>query len=794
MSKSSIIITVLLFALNQVYSANDKYRLILRDDPATTMTIGWNQISGTDPVVYYDTIDHGTNYSLYAFQKSVDRSVYYRGMQNKFARLTGLEPDKAYYFVIHDSEGTSERYWFKTSPDDMSRLSIIAGGDSRSNRPPRQRANLLVSKLKPNAVLFGGDFTKDDTDYQWKNWMDDWQYTIAGDGRMFPIVPTMGNHESYQVVYNLFDTPTETYYYATTFGDNLFRVYTLNTEVSVSGNQLDWLKEDLATHTDAIWKGAQYHRPMRPHTADKDENDAAYDAWANLFFENQVRVIVECDAHVVKYTWPIQPSQWQGNDEGFIVNDTHGCVFIGEGGWGAPLYDNDDDKSWTRNSGKFYQFKLLFIDESKIEIRTVKTDNANDVGEVSNEDPFTLPENLDVWNPSNGAVVEILPAPPVNEPEIQFTASNPSVFLNGENISLTVEALNTGNGIENVAFYINGELTETITTPPYTFTHTYPDGQYYIEAVATDSEGLFGTDDLNVSIGIFTENDQVKIKNGQDDVEETEAGAVYFSSSDLEMVFDDYAFIPGVPNGFQKIGLRFQNVNIPHGAVIEEAYIQFRSDETDSEPAEFLIFAEDSGDAAPFDDGDVYSVSARPTFDESVYWEPPAWTSTGQTGPAQKTPDVGNLLQQIIDRDDWLPGNDIVFKVVGTGVSLTNEDAIRVADSYEGKPTLPATLKFTYNYDATVTKIEEERAGWENYTIYPNPFGDHINFSTTESGNKSVNILITDVFGKIVFSETAKTNNGTFTINPNIKQGGVYLVKIISESGATLTTKKMVKL
>ena len=74
-------------------------------------------------------------------------------MNNRFARLADLIPDKAYYFVINDSENTSNRFWFKTSPADLSRLSIIAGGDSRTNPAPRQRANLLVSKLKPHAIL-----------------------------------------------------------------------------------------------------------------------------------------------------------------------------------------------------------------------------------------------------------------------------------------------------------------------------------------------------------------------------------------------------------------------------------------------------------------------------------------------------------------------------------------------------------------------------------------------------------------------------------------------------------------
>ena len=84
------------------FANNDKYRLILVSDPATTITIGWDQTSGSNPVVYYGTTDFGTVHTSYPFSKSVDRVVTSRGMDNNFARLTGLTPNTNYYFVIND--------------------------------------------------------------------------------------------------------------------------------------------------------------------------------------------------------------------------------------------------------------------------------------------------------------------------------------------------------------------------------------------------------------------------------------------------------------------------------------------------------------------------------------------------------------------------------------------------------------------------------------------------------------------------------------------------------------------
>ncbi|HAA21409.1 MAG TPA: metallophosphoesterase, partial [Cytophagales bacterium] len=137
----------LLLLTTVAQAGNEKYRLTLRDNPATSIVIGWNQTSGSSPVVYYGTTDYGTNYSSYPSSRTPDRVVSHKGMNNHFVRLSGLTPNTAYYFVIRDSQGTSQRFWFKTAPNvPTERLSFLAGGDSRNNRTPRRNANLLVAK------------------------------------------------------------------------------------------------------------------------------------------------------------------------------------------------------------------------------------------------------------------------------------------------------------------------------------------------------------------------------------------------------------------------------------------------------------------------------------------------------------------------------------------------------------------------------------------------------------------------------------------------------------------------
>ncbi len=404
-----ILIITLIITSYHTQSKTGKYRLTLHDNPATSVVIGWEQVSGDDPVVYYGDLDHGEDWEQYKWEVKPDRTVSYAEMETNFVRLTGLTPNTDYFFVIKDSEGVSKRLWFRTAPmEPNARLSVIAGGDSRNNPVPRRNANLMVSKLKPHVILFDGDMTARGTPAEWKEWFDDWQLTISDDGRMYPVIVARGNHEANnEMVFNLFDTPHRNIYYAITVGDNLARIYTLNSEISIAGMQTAWLRKDLSENKNTKWRIAQYHKPMRPHVSNKKEGEMQYMHWAQLFYDEKVQLVVECDAHTVKTTWPIKPSTKDKNDEGFVRDNRRGTVYVGEGCWGAPLRANDDTKSWTRDSGMFNQFKWMFIDKKGIEIRTIKTDNAELVSPVHNDSVFVIPSNIDIWNPPNGAVVEI---------------------------------------------------------------------------------------------------------------------------------------------------------------------------------------------------------------------------------------------------------------------------------------------------------------------------------------------------------------------------------------------------
>ena len=410
---SKLIMTLGLITLTHTLanSRTEFVRVVFNTNASYEATIIWNQITGSHKGIWIDTIKPDGNFDLKANQKNFTKNQY-KGMHNHVCRLTRLKAKTKYYFTLIDSDGMSTIYYFSTvSNQTEDKLAFIAGGDSRSLRDVRTKANKMVSKLKADAVLFNGDFTAIDTEKQWKEWFTDWEASISADGRITPMVVTRGNHElGNRVMVRLFDVPHSRVFYSTTFGGTLLNIVSLNSEIWKFGAQKLFLKKALKKHKDYYWQIPQYHRPMRSHVKSKKEMQTQYKNFVPEFekYEN-VRLCLENDSHTCKITWPILSDKSDEADEGFKRNDNKGIVYAGEGCWGAPLRTADDLKSWTRDAEAVNQFNLIFVSREKIELRTVLYENADEIIEVQEESRFEIPNNLKLWGPTNGTIVEIYP-------------------------------------------------------------------------------------------------------------------------------------------------------------------------------------------------------------------------------------------------------------------------------------------------------------------------------------------------------------------------------------------------
>lgn len=384
-----------------------RYRVVWVNEPTTEAVVAWEQVAGASATVHYGKKDMGQNAAAYSHSQKVSREQNYHDMRNCFARLKGLEPDTRYYFVIKDGDSTSRRLYFTTAPKEQKPFAFVAGGDSRNFRKPRQAANQLVAKLQPLFVAFTGDMINIDNSKEWQVWLDDWQLTIREDGRVTPIVPHRGNHESggNQTIYHLFDTTPDNFY-AFSVGGRLFRYYVLNSEMPEGGVQAEWLKKDLEVNAAKVRHlTAGYHKPMRPHVRAKSEGTGEYDAWAQMFYHFGMDVVFESDSHTIKRTHPLKPDL--AGDEGFSIanGDKNATIYTGEGCWGAPLRRSDDLKSWTLAAKAFNGFDWVIVKPSEIEVRTVMVDQEASVG--WSKDPLKKPQGLQCWEPESGEVLRV---------------------------------------------------------------------------------------------------------------------------------------------------------------------------------------------------------------------------------------------------------------------------------------------------------------------------------------------------------------------------------------------------
>jgi acid phosphatase type 7 len=387
--------------LNSTYAATRRYRASYRTDPSTTISIMWDQYSGSSPILYYGTVDNGTNWNLYPSQATPVLTTTDGGMKNTFVRLSGLTPNTIYYFVVKDSEGAGTRYSFQTISNDPSQpLSLVCGADTRSGIAVRVTGFKLVAKLRPQAVIFDGDLTDSGSAAELQSWFDDWGNTIATDGRITPIVLAEGNHEVGVVnISNLYDTPNdgniENNYHSLPFGGTLLRVYSLNSNIPDLSAQTAWLQGQLMSYGNSTtWNLPQYHFPIRPVAGVKTNNQDEYNQWVPLFEKYNVKLVQEADAHVFSMSWPIKSSTAAGNDMGFVRDDVNGVVYFGEGGWGAPLYAADNPKSWTRGYESVNHFMVVHFYPNKVDIYTIRLENEPNVPALTDQTRMNVPTQL----------------------------------------------------------------------------------------------------------------------------------------------------------------------------------------------------------------------------------------------------------------------------------------------------------------------------------------------------------------------------------------------------------------
>ncbi|MGB6363064.1 MAG: MopE-related protein [Thermoanaerobaculia bacterium] len=174
-----------------------------------------------------------------------------------------------------------------------------------------------------------------------------------------------------------------------------------------------------------------------------------------------------------------------------------------------------------------------------------------------------------------------------------------------------------------------------------------------------------------------------------DDIEQDRDGSMRIGSSDIDIDVDMFgAFL-------------FRAVDVPDGAIIDTAVLDLMADNDWSNAAELNIFGEATADAAPFvPDGtpDVgpfptidYDISNRTWTTASVDWFPGTWISKDR----YVSPDISDIVQEIIEVPGWAALNDMVFIIDSPSPYVKRE--VYSAEQYQARG---AILRIDYSCPA----------------------------------------------------------------------------------------------
>ncbi|REL39091.1 hypothetical protein DYD21_03800 [Rhodohalobacter sp. SW132] len=339
-------------------------RVLFEQNPATEAQVSWTTTAeGDNHILYFDTEPRGGEASAYRFSSEDIHSGKYslrpeeEGMDSWYhhAYMSNLEPNTSYYVMVETDESKSDEYYFITAPDDDRSVALLMGGDSRVGHSRieednnRRKMNERMKQLfeeHPHilALAHTADYTNRAywSELYW--WLKDhYETTTASDNRLLPIIPSRGNHDLDVGFEEKFYWPNREndFYYATQINSETVMIV-LNTEISISGDQKDWLEQTLKeVRPNNRNVAVMFHKPLYPSVRAYDGSERRRRAWGPLLEEHGVDFVAVGHDHALKRTVPIL------NEKA----DPNGIVYIGDGGLGVSTREVVSDRWYLQSPG-----------------------------------------------------------------------------------------------------------------------------------------------------------------------------------------------------------------------------------------------------------------------------------------------------------------------------------------------------------------------------------------------------------------------------------------------------------
>ena len=251
----------------------------------------------------------------------------------RHVKVKGLKPGTKYKLIAHSNGKKSREFYFTTAPNDGKPFKLIYAGDSRTRMGAAGEVALKVKAFADTdpeviGLVHGGDYADSPAVTYWKPWLAVWDKTTGKDGKLFPLIPIIGNHErperspffgeAYGVVGDI-----DQYMFSCKLTDNC-SILALNSMIPATGAQeafalktLEQYKKDKVT-----WQFVAFHTPVFPAIKKPSKMKHLIPA----FEKYKVDLVLESDGHCIKRTMPIRDGKMH----------PEGVVYLGEGGFGAP--------------------------------------------------------------------------------------------------------------------------------------------------------------------------------------------------------------------------------------------------------------------------------------------------------------------------------------------------------------------------------------------------------------------------------------------------------------------------
>lgn len=676
------------------------------------------------------------------------------GFKSNEVSVTGLSADTTYFYRLGDGTSFSEVYSFKTHNLSDGYNAILVGDpqigsggylngmDGWKNTVTKA----LTQFTDTSFILSAGDQVNTSTsEAEYNGFFSPEELTSM------PLIPAVGNHDNNSLYAKHYNSPNESSAYGTTsaggdywftYGNTLYMVLNSNT-MSVATHDA-FMKEAIeSAGSGVVWKVVMFHHSI--YSSASHSTESTINTFRNNLYpvmdKYDIDVVLAGHDHDYTRTFQMEGGVAQNAVESSVTNPVGTLYITANSGSGSKYYElKSPNTSYeaARWQGKVPSYSNLEVTNDSFTITTYRSDDGSviDTYTITKDqsgapaglvgvEPTTIDNNdgkitgttaameyklttQKTWTAcADGETLNMLPG----VYDVRYGGAKPSVStivtINAFVVNQDQDAPAGLTGVTpTTADNNDGQITGTTTAMEYkmssdsswtdcagtVITNLVP-GNYDVRY--KEKTGYNASPATTVTVPVFgIIAISSRISTGLDDMEERPDGSLDHDSSDLEITREK-------SENNQKIGLRFADLQIPEGAVIVDAYIQFSVDEPDknADPFNVNIYTENTVNSAPFENAS-FTVSSRVKSVSNVVWKGiPQWTIEHAAGADQRTPNLSSLMQEIVNMNGWAQGNAISFIMIGNGQ--------RSAESYEGSEGNTAQIPTLY---VKYTIVDEELA------------------------------------------------------------------------------------